>query len=79
MREVAGRAVCTKVRIAERCDGHDVVVEHVGTARTPAELAVLMARVRRRMQEGKGVFDLGEFDAIDEGILGRPALITSER
>jgi len=35
-----------KVQLAERRDGRDVVLEHVGTARTDAELAVLMAQAR---------------------------------
>lgn len=56
-----------------------MVLEHVGTARNPAELAALTTLARRRMHEGQGTLDLGEIDAVDEGILERPATITSKR
>ena len=46
VRKVPGRSGSTKVQVAERRAGRDVVLEHVGTARSEAELAVLMARAR---------------------------------
>jgi hypothetical protein len=53
-----GRSGSVKVQLAERREGRDVVVEHIGTARTDAELAVLMAQARRREHEGQGALDL---------------------
>jgi hypothetical protein len=79
VRKSPGRAGSTKVQIAERRAGRDVVVEHVGTARTDAELAVLMAQARRHLHEGQEVldFDVGGFE--DAGVPERPGLITSKR
>ena len=43
IRKSAGRSGATKVQIAERRGGRNLILEHVGTARSEAELAVLMA------------------------------------
>jgi hypothetical protein len=43
VRRVPGRSGSTKVQLAERRAGRDVVLDHVGTARSEAELAVLIA------------------------------------
>ena len=59
VRRVPGRSGSTKVQLAERRAGRDVVVEHVGTARSEAELAVLMAEARRRLRPGQQSLDLG--------------------
>ena len=79
VRKSPGRGGSTKVQIAERRGGRDVVVEHVGTARTDAELAVLMARARRRLHEGQEVLDLDVGGLEDDGVPERPGLITSKR
>ncbi len=79
VRRVPGRSGSIKVQLAERRDGRDVVIEHVGTARTEAELAVLMARARRREHEGQEAFDLDGLGLEDEGVPQRPGLITSKR
>ncbi|CAI9410259.1 IS1634 family transposase [Nocardioides sp. T2.26MG-1] len=79
VRKVPGRSGSTKVQLAERRDGRDVVVDHVGTARDGAELAVLMAVARRRMHEGQEELDLGGVGLEDEGVPSRPAPITSKR
>ena len=79
VRKSRGRAGSTKVQIAERRAGRDVVVEHVGTARTDAELAVLMAQARRRLHEGQEVLDLDVGGLEDDGVPERPGLITSKR
>jgi len=79
VRKVPGRSGSTKVQLAERRGGRDVILEHVGTARNPAELAALAALARRRMHEGQGTLDLGEIDAVADGIPERPATITSKR
>jgi hypothetical protein len=79
VRRSPGRSGSTKVQIAERRAGRDVVVEHVGTARTDAELAVLMAQARRRLHEGQEALDLGLSGVEDAGVTERPGMITSKR
>lgn len=79
MRKAPGRSGRTKVQLAERRDGRDVVLEHVGTARDEAELGVLMAVARRRLHEGQEVLDLDGIGVEDEGMPARPAPITSKR
>ena len=79
VRKVPGRSGSTKVQLAERRDGRDVVLEHVGTARDEAGLAVLMAVARRRMYEGQEALDLDGIGLEDEGVPARPAPITSKR
>ena len=56
------------MQIAERRAGRDVVLEHVGTARSDAELAVLMAQARRRLRPGQEPLglELGEEDDAGE-------------
>ena len=79
VRRSPGRAGSTKVQIAERRAGRDVVLEHVGTARTDAELAALMKQARRRLHEGQEVLDLDFGGVEDAGVPERPGLITSKR
>jgi hypothetical protein len=79
VRRSPGRSGSTKVQIAERRAGREVVVEHVGTARTDAELAVLMAQARRRLHEGQEALDLGLSEVEDAGVTERPGMITSKR
>jgi len=79
VRRPPGRSGSTKIQIAERRDGRDVVVEQVGTGRTEAELAVLMAAARRRVHEGQETLDLEVAGLEDEGVPQRPGLITSKR
>ena len=80
VRKSPGRSGSTKVQIAERRGGRDVVLEHVGTARGEAELAVLLAEARRRLRPGQDTLDLGE--AVVEqatGLPERPGVITGRR
>ena len=79
VRKAPGRSGSTKVQLAERRDGRDVVLEHVGTARTDAELALLMAQARRRLHEGQEALDLDGVGLEDEGVPQRPGPITSKR
>lgn len=70
------------MQIAERRAGRDVVLEHVGTARGEAELAVLMAQARRRLRPGQEALDLdlGAGGVEDEqGMPQRPGVITGKR
>jgi hypothetical protein len=48
----------TAVQIARRENRRDVVIEHLGSAHTEAELAALMQVGRRKIEEGQGVLDL---------------------
>lgn len=79
-RKSPGRSGSTKAQIAERRAGRDVIVEHVGTARSEAELAVLMAEARRRLRPGQDAFDLN-LGPLDEavGLPHRPGVITGKR
>lgn len=79
MRKVPGRSGSIKVQLAERRGGRDVVLEHIGTARSDAELAILMAQGRRREHEGQEALDLPGIGLEDEGVPERPGLITSKR
>ena len=58
VRKSPGRAGATKVQIAERRDGRDVVLEHVGTAHDDAELSALMTVARGKLYPGQGQLDL---------------------
>jgi hypothetical protein len=58
VRKVPGRAGTTKVQIAERHGGRDVVLEHVGTAHDDAELAALMATAHSKLYPGQGELPL---------------------
>jgi hypothetical protein len=76
LRKVRTASGATAVQIAERAGGRDKVIEHVGSAHTDAELAVLMESGRRKMHEGQGELDLalGERasgDAVVTGQLSR--------
>lgn len=81
VRKSPGRSGSTKVQIAESRAGRDVVLEHVGTARTDVELVVLMAHARRRIEDGQDALDLGPVGLVgreDEGVPGRPGVIPSK-
>ena len=75
VRKSPGRTGSTKVQIAERRAGRDVVLEHVGTARSEGELAVLMAEARRRLRPGQDAFDL---DGVGFGAGGPAAAAWSD-
>jgi hypothetical protein len=76
VRKSAGRSGATKVQIAERVGGRNRILEHVGTARSEAELAVLMADARRRLRPGQESLDLKVDGMQDEN---RPGVITGKR
>jgi hypothetical protein len=80
VRKSPGRSGSTKVQIAERRAGRDVVLEHVGTARSEAELAVLTAEARRRLRPGQDALDLDGVGIEEaEGVAERPGVITGKR
>jgi hypothetical protein len=79
VRKSPGRSGTTKVQIAERRDGRDVVLEHVGTAHDDAELAALMTVARKKLYPGQGELPLEGISGL--GIDRRPAgaaVITSK-
>lgn len=78
VRRVAGRSGSTKVQIAERRGGRDVVLEHVGTAHDEAELAVLLAQAQRRLRPGQEPLGFFAGPVTDEGSASRPGVITSK-
>lgn len=53
VRKVRTASGATAVQIAERQDGRDRVLEHLGSARTDAELAALVAAARRKVYPGQ--------------------------
>ncbi len=79
VRKAAGRSGATKVQIAERRDGRDVVLEHVGTAHDEAELAALMVVARKKLYPGQGELPLeGISGPAADGRPARSAVITSK-
>ncbi|MGL4743194.1 MAG: IS1634 family transposase [Dermatophilaceae bacterium] len=59
LRKVRTASGATAVQIAERAGGRDKVIEHLGSAHTDAELAVLLETGRRKVHAGQDELDLG--------------------
>ena len=59
LRKVKTASGATAVQIAERKNRRDVVLEHLGSAHTEAELAALMSAGRDKINAGQEVLDLG--------------------
>lgn len=72
----SARSGATKVQIAERRGGRNHILEHVGTARAEAELAVLMAEAGRRLRPGQESLDLEVAGMAERG---RSGVITAKR
>ncbi|MCT1777255.1 IS1634 family transposase [Brachybacterium sp. p3-SID957] len=73
LRKVRTASGATAVQIAERRNRRDVVLEHLGSAHTEAELAGLMEAGREKINAGQGVLDLGTATSTS------PATITSKQ
>lgn len=58
VRKVRTASGATAVQIAERQDGRDKVLEHLGSAHTDAELIALLEAARRKIYPGQGELDL---------------------
>ncbi|MBP2409908.1 IS1634 family transposase [Brachybacterium fresconis] len=58
LRKVTTASGATAVQIAERKNRRDVVLEHLGSARTEAELAALMSAGRDKIHAGQRALDL---------------------
>jgi hypothetical protein len=67
-----------KVQIAERRDGRDVVLEHVGTAHDDAELAALMAVARKKLYPGQGELALDGISGTATGSRAGSSVITGK-
>src|SRR5699024_1571243 len=78
VRKSAGRSGATKVQIAERRGGRNHIIEHVGTARSEAELAVLMGAARRGVRHGQEARDLDLGDEDGGGGSTRSGVITGK-
>ena len=74
VRKVPTASGATAVQIAERVGDRDNVIEHIGSARTPAELAALLEVARARMHPGQGELEL----SLPAGPVGR-GVITGKR
>lgn len=59
LRKVKTASGATAVQIAERKNRRDVVLEHLGSAHTKAELAALMSAGRDEINAGQETLDLG--------------------
>jgi hypothetical protein len=68
VRKVKTASGATAVQIARKENRRDVVVEHLGSAHTEAELAALVQVGRRKIEEGQGVLDLGLDAGQDPGV-----------
>lgn len=58
MRRVKTASGATAVQIARRENRRDVVIEHLGSAHTDAEVAALVQAGRAKIEEGQGELDL---------------------
>lgn len=58
VRRVKTASGATAVQIAERAGGRDRVIEHLGSAHTPAELAALLEPARGKVHPGQGELDI---------------------
>ena len=77
-RKAPGPSGATKVQIAERRDGRDVVLEHVGTAHDEAELAALLTVARAKLYPGQDELPLEGLSGPSGGRSAGSAVITSK-
>ena len=80
LRKVRTASGATAVQIAERAGGRDKVIEHLGSAHTDGELAVLMEAGRLKMHAGQGELDLvvGQRDSRDAVVRGQASRVLIE-
>ena len=70
LRKVKTASGATAVQIARREGRRDVVVEHLGSAHTDAELAVLMQVGRAKLHQGQAELDLGMNPVAAQDLVG---------
>ncbi|GAA3680391.1 IS1634 family transposase [Yimella lutea] len=78
LRKVRTASGATAVQIAVRRDRRDVVIEHLGSAHTEAELAALMEAGRAKIHAGQGELDLGFGSKHGAGRDPRQAVVTAK-
>jgi hypothetical protein len=57
VRKVRTASGAVAVQVMQKVDGRDVLVEHVGSAHTDAELGILLDRARKITEAGQEVLD----------------------
>lgn len=67
VRKVKTASGAIAVQIVRRENRRDVVIEHLGSAHTDAEIGALVQVWRRKIEDGQGVLDLGPEPAQDRG------------
>jgi hypothetical protein len=75
VRRVKTASGATAVQIARRENRRDVVVEHLGSAHTDAEVAALVRIARSKLEEGQDTLDLGLEPGLDPA---GPAIVQSQ-
>ena len=75
MRKVRTGSGATAVQIAEYFEGRKRIVAHIGSAHTPVELGMLLAKARAMLENpSQGVLDIdAEPRATVEGLVDEPA------
>lgn len=59
VRKVRTASGATAVQLADRVGGRDKVIDHLGSAHTHSDLAVLLETARGKLHAGQGELDLG--------------------
>lgn len=72
VRKVPTASGATAVQIAEKVRGKREIVDHIGSAHTPAELAAMVAIAKQRIQGDQQALDLG-FEESSAAVIDLPA------
>lgn len=75
IRKVRTASGATAVQLAERRDGRDRVLEHLGSAHTDAELVALIEVARSKLHPGQGVLDFDAVSAAPQGTMPQTTAI----
>ena len=75
LRKVSTTSGATAVQIVEKIDRQNRVIEHLGSAHTPGDLAVLLEAGRKKLNEGQTELDLG----LDQEPAAGQAVVQSSR
>ncbi len=79
IRKVRTASGATAVQLAERREGRDRVLEHLGSAHTDAELAALMEIGRTKLHPGQGVLDLDGVSAAPKRAISETTAIVGHK
>ncbi len=72
VRRVRTGSGATAVQVVEKRQGKLVIIEHVGSAHTEVELALLMERAHRVLRGDQGMLDLGIDQTLAISLVGEP-------